>query len=232
MVFVRVNESVHAPHTIENSTRVYIRTGSVSQPYKLSDMDRIAYMFKRREHAEVASRTILNRIEATAESKIGLDTERQLQVTVVIRPVFPYRLVIELSTIYELFRVFNFARRVSGGVAFILKASENTDYTEMNEYGIVFHRVMLHHLSLPFNEQKLEYESIFVNFTEQLIHASRLYQECSYLGNIEVSVVLKGIAGGHLHLPQSARISSLFRIRMCSTGDEVFTPMYRTGFTE
>lgn len=38
IVVVKVNQSVEAPHAIENSTRVYVRTGNLSQPYQLADM--------------------------------------------------------------------------------------------------------------------------------------------------------------------------------------------------
>ena len=47
VVVVRVDESIQAPHAIQNSAKVYIRTGSVTQPYELSDIDRIEYMLKR-----------------------------------------------------------------------------------------------------------------------------------------------------------------------------------------
>lgn len=54
VVVLQVEESVQAPHTIQNTTKVYIRTGNVSYPYKLAEIDRIEYMFKRRENSQVA----------------------------------------------------------------------------------------------------------------------------------------------------------------------------------
>ena len=61
VVVVRVDESVQAPHAIEGSTRVYVRTGSITQPYELSDVDRISYMLKRREDSQVVVQQILTR---------------------------------------------------------------------------------------------------------------------------------------------------------------------------
>ena len=68
VVIVRVDESVQAPHAIKEITQVYIRVGSITQPYeyKLADMDRIAYMFKRREDSQAIARQILGRIEGRA----------------------------------------------------------------------------------------------------------------------------------------------------------------------
>ena len=65
VVVVRVDESVHAPHAIQNLTRAYIRTGSITQPYeyKLAEIDRLAYMFKRREDSQTIAHQILDRIE-------------------------------------------------------------------------------------------------------------------------------------------------------------------------
>ena len=59
VVIIRVDESVHAPHAIQNSTRVYIRTGSITQPYELAAMDRLENMFKRREDSQAIIRQIL-----------------------------------------------------------------------------------------------------------------------------------------------------------------------------
>jgi hypothetical protein len=47
IVVVKVNQSVEAPHAIENSTRVYVRTGNLSQPYQLADVSTLEYLFKR-----------------------------------------------------------------------------------------------------------------------------------------------------------------------------------------
>ena len=66
VVVVRVDESVQAPHAIEGSTKVYIRTGSITHPHKLSDMDRITYMLKRREDSQVVVQQILTRIRRRA----------------------------------------------------------------------------------------------------------------------------------------------------------------------
>ena len=65
VVVVRVDESIQAPHAIKDVTQVYIRVGSITQPYEynLAEMDRIAYMFKRREDSQVVARQILERIE-------------------------------------------------------------------------------------------------------------------------------------------------------------------------
>ena len=117
VVVVRVDESVQAPHAIEGSTKVYIRTGSITHPHKLSDMDRITYMLKRREDSQVVVQQILTRIRRRANR----DSLRNMSsLTVIAHPVFPYRPVISPPSIYELRCVLPAPlRRVDGGVSYV-----------------------------------------------------------------------------------------------------------------
>jgi hypothetical protein len=54
---VEIEESEEAPHAIENSKRVYVRTGNAGTPYDLADVDLIIDLVKRRkEPLELAER--------------------------------------------------------------------------------------------------------------------------------------------------------------------------------
>ena len=55
VVVVRVDESQQAPHAIQNRTRVYIRTESITPPYELAEIDRIEYLMKRRDESQKIS---------------------------------------------------------------------------------------------------------------------------------------------------------------------------------
>ena len=99
VVVVRVNESQQAPHAIQNSTRVYIREGSITQPYELADIGRIEYLLKRRDEPQRISRRILDRIEERVKnhcSHLGMPN-----LELLAQPVFPYRPLISPSEIYE-----------------------------------------------------------------------------------------------------------------------------------
>ena len=188
VVVVRVDESVQAPHAIEGSTKVYIRTGSITQPYKLSDMDRIKYMFKRREDAQVAAQQILNRIKERAQHlNCGQGVP---SITVIANPVFPYRPVISPSDIIDaLPSTLNYSQRVAGGVCTFL--SSGRKYTEFNEYGIAYCREVLNCSS----NKEFEYLDLRDRIEELIRQASTLYRTCDYLGNIEVSVQLREVFG-------------------------------------
>ena len=49
---VQILESVDAPHALENSTKVYIRTNSTTEIIQLAEIDRIEYLLKRRQQPE------------------------------------------------------------------------------------------------------------------------------------------------------------------------------------
>ena len=97
VVIIRVDESVEAPHA-EGSAKVYIRTGSITHPYELAEIDRIEYMLKRRTDSQITSREIINRAEERTESLFVTDTPN---ITVITRPVFPHRPLITTEKIRD-----------------------------------------------------------------------------------------------------------------------------------
>ena len=212
VVIVRVDESIQSPHAIEKSMQVYIRTGSITQPYKFSDIDRIDYMLKRREDSQVVFRDTLNRIEKRARHNLPLNLST---LTVVIKPVYPYRPVISASDIYKLYwALIRPLRRVEGGVSHI----RPREYLEFNEYGIVLHRVGM----FIYEQEKIDYTIDYTQFISHIndsIYRTRpLYERCEYLGNIEVTAQLQEVMGIELidsDNPVYGRITDNIRDTRC-----------------
>ena len=201
IVIVRVDESIQAPHAIQNSKRTYIRTGSITEPYDFADMDRIAYMFKRREDSQENAKRILDRIDERAKR---FSIQDKPSLTVIAQPVYPYRPVITTSDIYELLERVPFPpRKVAGGVA---NVRNDNIFFELNEYGIIYHRSVL-----PKHQQSnMHHELIgvavnycdFIRTISVLIYqAKRLYEKCEYVGNIEVSARLQNVIRIQLYDP-------------------------------
>ena len=185
VIVVRVDESIQAPHAIQNSAKVYIRTGSVTQPYELSDIDRIEYMLKRRENPKVVTQQILDRIEQRINMSGDIDAP---SMTVIARPVYPYRPVISPTAIYELFETRANTKRVAGGVACFLDPSSDFDL-EINEYGIVFHR-----RRLSYSEERPITLGDILSGIEHLLRSTKeLYNACNALGNIKVVAQLQNV---------------------------------------
>ena len=210
VVVVRVDESIQAPHAIENSTQIYIRTGSTTEPYDLAEIDRISHMLKRREDSQVVVQQILNRIEARVARYFRLPHRSEDNVitklpdiTIIAQPVFPYRPVISTSNIYELRYVLPPPiRRVTGG--FFHRTRE--EYLELNEYGIVYHNIPLSNSYA----QEIDYTRFLSHINDSIVKIRDLYKKCEYLGNIEVTARLQDVLEKQLMDPDgeySGRLS-------------------------
>lgn len=199
VVIVRVDESVQAPHAIENSTKVYIRVDSITQPYQLAEMDRLQYMFKRREDSQVVTRQILKRIEDRVETLCDTTVPN---LTVVARPAFPYRPIIARESLWKLKGYLDTSspRRVTGGVyGLVSNRNSYSRYVELNEYGIVYLRANLEPETGERSYEKQLYFTHFLTGISRLIgHAKRFYAQCEYMGNIEFTAQLRQVFGTEL----------------------------------
>ena len=214
VVIVRVEESVCAPHAIQNSTRVYIRVGSVTQPYKkpeLSELDRIEYLFKRRQDTQIVAQQILDRIEARSSLIYTLNNPI---MKLIARPVFAYRPIISPTAIYNLYKHSN-VKRVPGGVCRFMKSSRHSNhelsdnYFELNEYGIAYYITKLNE-----DEDGLIWTSEFIMGIDKLLQsAEKLYTACSSSVTVEIITELE-------HVLQK-RLSTKFRSGSINNSDPI-----------
>ena len=200
VVIVRVDESVQAPHAIQNSSRVYIRTGSITQPYELAKIDRIEYMFKRREDSQQVTRQILDR---TAERIQSLFETNEPTLTVVAHPVFPYRPVVSTADIFDFasqdrFCLKSSLSRVAGGIyALTEKGLDSKGYWELNEYGLVYHWARLPRMPLwstsTGKQVPLDFQHFVSTIVELIQQVRSFYEKCEYSGNIEITAKLRKV---------------------------------------
>ena len=236
VVIVRVDESPQAPHAIQNSTRVYIRTGSITPPYELADINRIEYMFKRREDSQSVTRQILERIEKRAESSLYLGPPASNPIspcldintpnlTVTTRPVFPYRPVISTREIFDYAEKIhlqehyqsNSISRVAGGVCVqTLARIDGASYTyrELNEHGVFYQKFVLRKIPHAWYTEEGPYlmpNQIVTKIAELVKLAQPFYRQCQYSGTIEVLVLLQGVFGETLMNNQHQFLEDLNR---------------------
>ena len=214
VVVIKVHESVQAPHAIQNSTRVYIRTGSTSQPYELAEMDRIEYMLERREKPEKLKSDLMRHAHDRLAALLGGHFGPHAPAfSISISPVFPYQPLISLDKLYEFCRGGSYhspiryvgdPMQVSDGICKFHGNVKDYSYTEINHYGIVFVRDTLDKsktqwLSIPRKEEK---EELYIRLTHIILIIGKtlklaysFYKSCGYLGNIEIQVTIENIAG-------------------------------------
>ncbi len=211
VVVVRVEESQEAPHAIQNSTKVYVREGSVTQPYELADTGRIEYLLKRREEPQRISQRILDRVEERVKNHCSHLDGPNLEL--IGRPVFPYRPLIAPSQIYEFMYLDphipfggvdgNYGtRNVTGGACF-MGARGRLTYWELNEYGIIYERESLkrepwRNLGNVGDDSRgarkyLDADEIAHRVFNFLMATKDLFLRCDYIGNIEITLRLRDV---------------------------------------
>ena len=218
VVVIKVHESVQAPHAIQNSTRVYIRTGSSSQPYELAEIDRIEYMLKRREKPEKLSdelkRRAFDRLKKLLGGHLGPHAPA---LSISISSPFPYQPLISLDRLYTFcnsgnyyspLRSLNNPERVADGVCKFYGNVSDFSYTEVNHYGLVFACETLDKNKSRWRtlgKKENGKEELYVRLThiiliigQTLKLADSFYKNCGYLGNVEVDVNIDNVSGESL----------------------------------
>ena len=141
---IQVNESPKAPHAIENSTQVYVRTGDSASPTKLADMALLERLLLRRR--EVSARWD----EFFAESSIladraGIRKDVPL-LELQIGPLYPTDVVIQREKVFE-FLADDLRRRALGfyknesfrhpAGALLSRDDEHARYLNIGELGTI-----------------------------------------------------------------------------------------------
>ena len=210
VVVIRVDESIQAPHAIQNSTKIYIRTGSITHPYELADTKRIAYMLKRREDSQIVAHQILKRIEERTET---LCVTEEPNVTVIVRPIFPYRPVISTTELYEVSKKElapkvkqSALRRVVGGTCFLIGGEKPYNCLELNQYGVVYYR---QDIEFGVEEKHIFFPGIAKAIGVTIKDARSLYKKCKSLGNLEITVQLREVFAENLRFYGAQRDDEL-----------------------
>lgn len=213
VVVVEVHESIEAPHAIENSTRVYIRTGSQSQPYELAEIDRIEYMLKRRQKPLEKKKRLLS----MAENRYVMNRQVQQQTVaklstlqIVVSVAFPYQPLISLEHLDRFVRnipredparLFNdYIKRVHEGICSVIPWRDRYEYLEINQYGFVFWRGDIRKVNSEWKDGSSRDQVLYVSFpwlvadTGKMLHLADLFfAQCGYIGNVEVKLTINNI---------------------------------------
>jgi hypothetical protein len=203
---IEVEESGEAPHAIENSKKVYVRTGNAANPYDLADVDLIIDLVKRRKEPL----ELRNRLEKSTESRAEkwvMNPQSYVQVT--ICPRFPRSALCSSDEVYDFVRNtpyrgghfinVNNLRRVPDGVAGQIPESMavGAAYEEINRFGALFARTRFR--KVPWEGQRevlvLLYGDLFHSLCKFLYCAASFYGATGFRGTVLVRVSLHNVAG-------------------------------------
>lgn len=141
---IQVNESPKAPHAIENSTQVYVRTGDSANPTTLADMAMIERLLLRR-------REVLGRWDefygesANLAKAVGLALDAP-RLELRIGPLYPTDIIITRERVFEFLNDYARRRRVGflqeetfrhPAGAFLSRHDDSQRYLNIGEIGTV-----------------------------------------------------------------------------------------------
>jgi len=200
-IVVDVEPSPQAPHAIENTRKVYIRTGNAKKPIDLADMDTIEKLVRRRENLM----QFRQRFEEEASVFIQKFAEPRPEfpkVIVTVGPLHPYRQVLDREAAYRFLRDTHLKgvdyfycvptlRRVPRGVCGFRYASRDLGY--IDTYGHLCHREVL--ICDREQESYFKLPALIRPILFALYCASKLYETVVFRGEISVRVRTQDLLG-------------------------------------
>lgn len=243
IVVIKVHESAEAPHAIQNSTRVYIRTGSITKPYELATMDRIEYFLKRRERPEKFRQEMIQWSERRIEDHVKF--RHGPAITVITARLFPREPLLSLEHVQEFVAIrvpllgnsgsfLSEPKRISSGV--LGAFGHGTIYGELNYYGLVFTRQSLRLRDSQYDPEK---KGIFINYADivwtlgrSLKLAQEFFQWATYSGSLVVTVKFSDVFKRKFRYTQDDRVNEDFICseREFSLSEDATTENLKDGF--
>lgn len=206
---IEVDESWEAPHAIENSKKVYVRTGNAGNPYDLTDVDLIIELVRRRAEPSKLREKMLS-IARERAMRVVDNVHNVLEVS--IAPVYPRRSLCTRDTTWDFlsthsyrsgrFFPFNTLRRVDDGT---VSLKLNEQFGQLNTFGVLLARTQMEFARGEPENFLLVGDPLNLAL-KMLVCAERFYRMVSYRGNVEISLVLDNIRGERmLFLPNVFR---------------------------
>jgi hypothetical protein len=204
---IEVDESWEAPHAIENSKKVYVRTGNAANPYDLAQVDLIIELLRRRAEPLALRNRMLQRARHRADPAVG---EGSIHAEVSVSPTFPRHPLCTRDATWDFlsdqryrgahFFPFVTLRRIEDGTA---SFAANEHYGELNTFGMVLGRQLMQ----PGRDGQLLVRDPFHLMLKVLVCADRFFKGVRFKGNVDVSLALRNMRNQRmLFIPVAAGI--------------------------
>lgn len=208
---IDVDESGEAPHAIENSRKVYVRTGSSANPYDLADVELIIDLLRRRRDPLERRDRLLKFAEKRSDQTVRHD---QPFVQISVCPTFPRNTLCSSQEVWDFLRATqlnpethlvdpNFMKRIPDGAAGLIHTGANLQqppakYVEIGRYGLLFAAVQFR--VIPWNDfgdqsQQIYFADLFQTLLRLTFLAERFYVANGYRGSLLMNISLHHVQG-------------------------------------
>ena len=210
---IEVDESGEAPHAIENSRKVYVRTGSAANPYDLADVDLIIDLMRRRKEPLELRERLLSQAEGRS-IQVVQHVGPYLQVS--ICPAYPrtalclsedvWSFIVRVQNPLAYLIPYNSLRRVPDGVASLVSANPPQraipQYFELSKYGLAFatRPFALRRWDNANPSEHLVFGDLIHTALKLMICAERFYATNGYRGRALMRSSLHGVQGRSMRI--------------------------------
>lgn len=197
---IEVDESWEAPHAIENSKKVYVRTGDASNPYELAEVDKIIDLVRRRDEPLRLRNRTLSRSRTRASTCVS---DEAPHVEVSIGPLYPRSAFCSREEVWQFltetyyrgghFFPFESFRRIEDGAA----AFATDEFGQISNYGLILCRKEMERGNWegqnPQSAQCFFLADLFHPTLKMLVCAAKFYARVGYRGNVEVRISVNNV---------------------------------------
>ena len=208
---IEVDESGEAPHAIENSKRVYVRTGNSANPYDLAEVDLIIDLLKRRQDPLERRDRLFSSAGHRSRQAVPVEHVDRPFALISISPTFPRNPLCTSQQAWEFLRATQFTnasivhpnsmRRMPDGAASVTHPSPPrvaAQYVEVSKYGLLFAAKQFSVIPWLGNadvRDQLYFADLFQMLLRLSICAERFYFANGYHGGVMVGVSLHHVQG-------------------------------------
>jgi len=200
---IEVDESAEAPHAIENSTRVYVRTGNAANPYDLAEVDLIIDLLGRRREPLERRDRILKLAEQRSYQAVSRAAP-YLQVSVC--PPFPRTALSSADEAWDFLLQTTYAagglvpansmKRVpdgAGSLTYSAPPRVPAQYVELNKYGLLYAARHFARVREGEGPEELHFSGLLQVLLRLATTAERFYTARGYGGNVLVRARVHGV---------------------------------------
>jgi hypothetical protein len=205
---IEVEESGEAPHAIENSRKVFVRTGNAGHPYEFAEVDLIIDLVKRRsERLDLRERLLKN-----TEQRAGRNLPTGAPFfQISICPTFPRTPISSSQDVWDFLQGTPYRgqtlaplltmRRIPEGVGCLVTPKLfPVHYLELNKFGLLLLRSLFS--EIPFYEsshkqqpQQLHFRDLFHSLFKLTVCAERFYRARGFRGSLLIRTSLHDVMG-------------------------------------
>ncbi len=219
VVVIRIPESDHTPHAIAQNTKVYLRTGNVTEPHELATVDRIDWLKEHRRRAVELREEILqnaaDRFERVYKLCVPTWNRGDVRVayypgggwlTLTACPLFPLKVLADPPVLQQHYQDIQVADTSLDGGRLPMPThvpqtyadgcinpgalSVNVHYADLNVLGGYFYRQSLYPLWMEERAPTIYFERFLRIIDRFLASAATHYELLGYQGSVRLTLGL------------------------------------------